>query len=123
LSLRSAKSAKSASPATRQLARRTSPKCPLKRTLTAAPDAANLARPATSASPRSRSRSQTPGQENTSLALQTSFARKDLDKPSRHSLHLDASGSSQTALFEALDEHQEPYMVSTTGALKRSDRP
>ncbi|GAB0135716.1 hypothetical protein EsDP_00004043 [Epichloe bromicola] len=44
------------------------------------------------------------------------------DKPSRHSFHLDVSGSSQYAALKALDvASNEPYLVSTTGALKRSD--
>lgn len=121
LSLRSAKSTKKLSPA-RHLARRASPKSPIKRSLNTSSDS-NAAhhhhhyhhpRPATSASPRSRF---SPGQEN---ARAGSSAIKNIDKPSRHSLHLDVSGHSQTAFLKALDINPE-YMVSTTGALKRSD--
>ncbi|TQV94983.1 hypothetical protein V2A60_009937 [Cordyceps javanica] len=114
LSLRSAKSTKTLSPA-RQLARRASPKSPIKRSLNATSDSISYARPATSASPRIR---YSPGQEN---ARGSAATLKSLDKkPSRHSLHLDVSGSSQAAFLKALDLTPE-YMVSTTGALKRSD--
>ncbi|KAJ4155265.1 hypothetical protein LMH87_000521 [Akanthomyces muscarius] len=114
LSLRSAKSTKTLSPA-RQLARRASPKSPIKRSLNNTSDSINYARPATSASPRAR---YSPGQEN---PRSCAAILKSLDKkPSRHSLHLDVSGSSQSAFLKALDLTPE-YMVSTTGALKRSD--
>ncbi|EGX95626.1 Protein kinase-like domain [Cordyceps militaris CM01] len=114
LSLRSAKATKTLSPA-RQLARRSSPKSPIKRSLNTTSDSINYARPATSASPRHRF---SPGQEN---ARGSAAVLKSLDKkPSRHSLHLDVSGSSQAAFLKALDLTPE-YMVSTTGALKRSD--
>lgn len=113
LSLRSAKSTKTLSPA-RQLARRASPKSPIKRSLNNASDSITYTRPATSASPRTR---YSPGQEN---ARASAAALKNLDKPSRHSLHLDVSGASQTAFLKALDINPE-YMVPTTGALKRSD--
>ncbi|KAM3558083.1 hypothetical protein ARSEF4850_004769 [Beauveria asiatica] len=114
LSLRSAKAAKTLSPA-RQLARRASPKSPIKRSLNTTSDTINYARPATSASPRTRF---SPGQENTRASA---AILKTLDKkPSRHSLHLDVSGSSQTAFLKALDLTPE-HMISTTGSLKRSD--
>ncbi|OAA63004.1 Protein kinase-like domain protein [Cordyceps fumosorosea ARSEF 2679] len=114
LSLRSAKSTKTLSPA-RQLARRASPKSPIKRSLNTTSDSINYARPATSASPRTR---YSPGQE---IGRASAATLKTLDKkPSRHSLHLDVSGSSQAAFLKALDLTPE-YMVSTTGALKRSD--
>lgn len=116
LSLRSAKSAKTSS--SRPLARaRASPKSPLKRALSATPDSGNLGQPSASPSP-------TPvtlrgGQENKSSPTST---RSSSDKPSRHSFHLDVSGSAEYEALKALDTPiSEPYMVSTTGALKRSD--
>ncbi|KHN96607.1 Protein kinase-like domain protein [Metarhizium album ARSEF 1941] len=117
LSLRSAKSAKASSTSSRPLARaRASPKSPLKRALSAAPDSGNLSRPLVTSSPTSV----TPrGQENKSSPRSTHSTG---EKPSRHSFHLDVSGSSQYAALKALDTPtSEPYMVSTTGALKRSD--
>lgn len=121
LSLRSAKSVKTLSPASRQLARpRLSPRSPLKRPLTAAPDTINSTR---TSSLLSSPGAETPGQENNSAASSPRIAstRRTQDKATaRHSLHLDVSGASQTAFLKALDA-TESYMVSTTGALKRSD--
>lgn len=66
----------------------------------------------TSATPR--------GQENSRSSPRSTHSLGD--KPSRHSFHLDVSGSSQYAALKALDvASNEPYLVSTTGALKRSD--
>ncbi|KND86367.1 Mitosis inhibitor protein kinase wee1 [Tolypocladium ophioglossoides CBS 100239] len=119
LSLRSAKSARASSPSSRPLARaRASPKSPLKRALSAAPDSGNTAR---SSSP-SPTATASPGQENCSGGSLGSTPRKNLEKPARHSVHLDVSGAaSQYSFLKALDANSESYMVSTTGALKRSD--
>lgn len=117
LSLRSAKSAKASSTSSRPLARaRASPKSPLKRALSATPDSGNLGQPSASSSPTST----TPrGQENKSSPRSV---HSNSDKPSRHSFHLDVSGSSQYDALKTLETpSSEPYMVSTTGALKRSD--
>lgn len=113
LSLRSTKSAKTSSPS-RPLARaRVSPKSPLKRALNDVPDSGNALHPA------SPSCSPSPGQENGRGSSST--PRRHLDKPARHSVHLDVSGAaSQYSFLKALDT-AESYMVSTTGALKRSD--
>ncbi|TWU72423.1 hypothetical protein ED733_002861 [Metarhizium rileyi] len=117
LSLRSAKSAKTSSTSTRPLARvRASPKSPLKRALSATPDSGNLGQQSLTSSPTSV----TPrGQEN---KFSPRSAHSTGDKSSRHSFHLDVSGSSEYAALKALDTpSSESYMVSTTGALKRSD--
>ncbi|ODA80646.1 hypothetical protein RJ55_03605 [Drechmeria coniospora] len=137
LSLRSAKSTKTTSPSSRPLARpRISPKSPLKRALNAAPAAAvNAALPSSSPSssppfssspepPAAVSRPSAQGQarESTSYSLPDSTSRKHSEKSNRHSVHLDVSGSaSQYSFLKALDANSELYMVSTTGALKRSD--
>ncbi|KAK2603678.1 mitosis inhibitor protein kinase swe1 [Conoideocrella luteorostrata] len=118
LSLRSAKSAKTSVNYSRPLARvRASPKSPLKRALSAAPDSGNLGQISTPSSPTLT----TPrGQENNRSSPRSTHCIGD--KPSRHSFHLDVSGSSQDAVLKALDTvSNESYMVSTTGALKRSD--
>ena len=118
LSLRSAKSAKTTSPSPRPPLGRTrsSPRSPLKRTLHNVSDSGNSSQ--TSAG--SSSPPPTPaGQEN---SRSPRCFRASLDKPSRHSFHLDVSGSSQHATLTALDvTNSESYMTSTTGALKRSD--
>lgn len=44
-----------------------------------------------------------------------------LNKPSRHSLHIDVSGTSDNAWLKALETKDEPNATSATGALKRSD--
>ncbi|PFH60156.1 hypothetical protein XA68_11370 [Ophiocordyceps unilateralis] len=115
LSLRSTKSAKTSSPS-RPLARaRLSPKSPLKRALSDVPDSGNASHVA------SPSCSPSPGQENSRGSSLGATPRRHIDKPTRHSVHLDVSGAaSQYSFLKALDP-AESYMVSTTGALKRSD--
>ncbi|XP_044717173.1 kinase [Hirsutella rhossiliensis] len=119
LSLRSAKSAKAPSPSSRPLARaRVSPRSPLKRALSDTPDSGN-SEPASSSSPAAKS---SPGQENRNRSSLGSTPRKHSEKQTRHSVHLDVSGgASQLSFLKALDAYTDPYMVSTTGALKRSD--
>ncbi|PHH84840.1 hypothetical protein CDD83_1292 [Cordyceps sp. RAO-2017] len=114
LSLRSARSAKSSPPSSRPLARtRASPKSPLKRALSDAADSGNSH---SSSSPATTS----PGQENSNTS-RGSTPRRHPEKPTRHSVHLDVSGAaSQYSFLKALDA-SDSYMVSTTGALKRSD--
>lgn len=119
LSLRSAKSAKALSPSSRSLARpRVSPKSPLKRALSAASDSGNSAH-LSSSSPLASSSPRQSSDDNNSGA---SMPRKHPDKTTRHSVHLDMSGAASQYLFlKALDANGDSYMVSTTGALKRSD--
>ncbi|KAH7011521.1 kinase-like domain-containing protein [Ilyonectria destructans] len=118
LSLRSAKKSSPSRPLTRA---RASPKSPLKRALINAPDNGNSL-PSTTPSSTPGS----PGQENFTLAASSPARRKSCDM--RHSVHLDVSGSSQSA-FNTLDtntntnanNNSDNYMVSNTGSLKRSD--
>ncbi|PNY25402.1 Mitosis inhibitor protein kinase wee1 [Tolypocladium capitatum] len=120
LSLRSAKSATASSPSSRPLARaRASPKSPLKRTLGAALDSGN----ATHSSLPSQPVMASPGQENRlSGGSLGSTPRRSPEKPARHSVHLDVSGAAlQYSFLKALDANGESSVVSTTGALKRSD--
>lgn len=119
LSLRSAKSAKAPSPSSRPLARaRVSPRSPLKRSLSDRTDSGN-SEPASSSSPVATS---SPGQENRNGSSLGSTPRKHGEKQTRHSVHLDVSGgASQLSFLKALDAYADSYMVTTTGALKRSD--
>ncbi|KJZ73176.1 hypothetical protein HIM_07373 [Hirsutella minnesotensis 3608] len=119
LSLRSAKSVKATSPSSRPIARaRVSPKSPLKRALSDTTDSGNSV---LSSSPSSVVTS-SPGQENTSGTPLGLPLRKHSEKSTRHSVHLDVSGAAiQYSFLKALDANNDSYMVSTTGALKRSD--
>lgn len=118
LSLRSSKASRTASPS-RPLARpRPSPKSPLRRILNSAPDSGNVAQHHHfTFLPNSPSM----GQENHKGSPNSPASRPSLDKPSRHSLHIDISGTSQNAFLKALDAKAESPVLSTTGALKRSD--
>ncbi|KAK5992319.1 Mitosis inhibitor protein kinase wee1 [Cladobotryum mycophilum] len=114
LSLRSAKAAKTSTPS-RITRARASPKSPLKRALSATPDSGNSAgaHSSTLSSPGTRLM----GQENT-ISLR-STPRKGIEK-SRHTSQLD-TGATQAAFLKAFDSIIDSPMVSTTGALKRSD--
>ncbi|KAJ9156091.1 Mitosis inhibitor protein kinase wee1 [Pleurostoma richardsiae] len=116
LSLRSARpKAASAKPLSRT---RVSPKSPLKRALTPTPDEGNAAL-------ASSSSSETVAQENNTLAaFALGFSpstRKNLEKPSRHSMHLDTSGLSKNLSSRLLDVKNEAFPSSTVSPLKRSD--
>ncbi|KAF4954807.1 hypothetical protein FSARC_12024 [Fusarium sarcochroum] len=112
LSLRSARAAKT-SPSRPLTRARASPKSPLKRALNTAPDSGNSvpAVPAPSVIDAS-------GQENNAIGA-TSPVTTSPEK--RHSLHLDVSGSSQTAFLKSLDTNSDNSMVPNNGSLKRSD--
>ncbi|KAM0287472.1 hypothetical protein ACHAQH_000425 [Verticillium albo-atrum] len=126
LSLRSAK--KQTSTPSRPFSRlRASPKSPLKRALSATNEADI---PVSMSSPGSDS----PGQENNSGGSsnnsttprsplpRSSIPRRPLEKSSRHSLHLDVSGSVHQSIFRALDSTGELAPgTAGSGALKRSD--
>ncbi|CAH0018445.1 unnamed protein product [Clonostachys rhizophaga] len=116
LSLRSAKSVKTASPS--RLARaRVSPKSPLRRALTTSPDAVNTAQQGLSYFPNIDSPM---GQENSPKnSSRSPISRRNPEKTTRHSLHLDVTGASQTAFLKALDSKIDA--VISTGTLKRSD--
>ena len=125
LSLRSVKSARTLSPS-RQIARtRVSPKSPLRRALNATPDQGNAATQQSNALFFA-----TTGlsleQENNKLSTSptavspTAVQRQSAEKPSRHSLHLDVSGSSENAFLKALDAKGDPTALNASG-LKRND--
>ena len=119
LSLRSVKSSKTLSP--RPLARaRASPKSPLKRALNSSSDTGNPLRISTP-SPASIKL----GQENISYTPRSPLpSRRCSEKSSRHSLHLDVSGSAgspQHSFLTSLGSRPQSPMHTPTGALKRSD--
>lgn len=118
LSLRSARpKAATAKPLSRTT--RVSPKSPLKRAFNATSDFGNSVTPP---SPVSEALG---GQENNSfanfaLSLSPS-SRKNLEKPSRHSMHLDISGASRGTVSRFLDVKSDAFSTSTASPLKRSD--
>jgi mitosis inhibitor protein kinase SWE1 len=120
LSLRSAKSAKTAStPSSRPFSRlRTSPKSPLKRALSISSDSGNSAN-------SSSASTEAVGQENNHISTPVPLSplpRRNFEKPSRHSLHLDVSGSTHQAIFKAFEEAADALSgTPASGALKRSD--
>ncbi|ROT37707.1 hypothetical protein SODALDRAFT_361437 [Sodiomyces alkalinus F11] len=125
LSLRSARStAKQGSTSSRQLTRlRGSPKSPLKRTHSATDDTENALPAPSSTSASAGQDTPTPHPSSTprSPLPRSSLPRRPLEKSSRHSLHLDVSGSTQRAIFKALEGNAEMSGIPGSGALKRSD--
>ncbi|KAK3942274.1 hypothetical protein QBC46DRAFT_78305 [Diplogelasinospora grovesii] len=115
----SVRSARPKAGASRPLPRtRVSPKSPLKRVFgVSSPDSGN---PLPSVSgPESR------GQENQNfqdfaLAL-SPVSRRNLEKPSRHSMHLDVSGSSKHGVSKFLEANTESYTTTSVSPLKRTD--
>ncbi|KAF4981601.1 hypothetical protein FZEAL_2613 [Fusarium zealandicum] len=114
LSLRSAKAAKASSPSRPLTRARASPKSPLKRALNNTPDSGNSVPAVPGPSVIDPS-----GQENNTLGATSPVDSKSPEK--RHSLHLDVSGSSQSAFLKSLDTNSDNYMGSNNGSLKRSD--
>ncbi|KAK3378113.1 hypothetical protein B0H63DRAFT_237070 [Podospora didyma] len=98
---------------------RLSPKSPLKRVFGLAQDSGNPI-PSSVSGPEAR------GQENPTfsdfaLALSPS-SRRNLEKPSRHSMHLDVSGSSKHGLTTRfIEANNEPFPSTSVSPLKRSD--
>ncbi|KAL7949533.1 mitosis inhibitor protein kinase SWE1 [Trichoderma barbatum] len=120
LSLRSAKSTKTAPPS-RITRTRASPKSPLKRALSATPDSGNST---SSYSPTSSPRPRFVGQENNNNINNTpsrSMPRKAIDRSTRHSVQFDLTETSPISFLKALDSASDSPMIPTTGALKRSD--
>ncbi|KAK4179870.1 putative mitosis inhibitor protein kinase [Triangularia setosa] len=113
LSVRSTRS----KPLTRPLSRsRGSPKSPLKRVFGPSTDSLNLL-PTSFSAPEAR------GQENKSfrefaLALSPT-SRRNLEKPTRHSVHLDISGSSKAGV--AKFHNHDSFPAISVSPLKRSD--
>ncbi|KAL2196117.1 hypothetical protein P885DRAFT_38503 [Corynascus similis CBS 632.67] len=115
LSVRSSRS----KPMTRPLPRsRVSPKSPLKRVFGPSPDSGNQI-------PPSASLADAQGQENAALtdsplALSPS-SRRSLDRQSRHSMHLDVSGSTKNGISKFMEINNEPFPSISVSPLKRSD--
>jgi mitosis inhibitor protein kinase SWE1 len=125
LSLRSARSPKSAPPS-RPLRTRISPRSPLKKALNNlanVSDATNSTIFSTTPPPATPELDSSPGQENFSAQLTPTAQHKSLDKPNRHSVHLDVSGASSQYDFlrTANTESPQATPASNGGALKRSD--
>ncbi|KAB5554998.1 hypothetical protein GE09DRAFT_147067 [Coniochaeta sp. 2T2.1] len=105
---------------------RASPKSPLKRVFGASPDSGNLA-PLPSIAPPSQSQEDNNFSTTAATTKFQDFAstfspvsRRNLEKPSRHSLHLDVSGAS-TAMSKFLDIKNENVALASASPLKRSD--
>ncbi|KAJ4302362.1 mitosis inhibitor protein kinase swe1 [Collariella sp. IMI 366227] len=114
LSVRSSRS----KPMTRPILRsRGSPKSPLKRVFGPSPDSGNQAPPVAGAEIR--------GQENATLGecpISLSPAtRRNVDRPTRHSMHLDVSGSSKNGISKFVENNGEPFPPISVSPLKRSD--
>ncbi len=118
LSLRSARPKATSKPATRP---RPSPKSPLKRALSITSDSGNSTPSTTTVSEPLL------GQENNSAFSGFALAfgvpsLAGLDKPSRHSMHLDLSGASKNGNpSRFLDTGRDAMSSSTLSPLKRSD--
>ncbi|KAH6840700.1 hypothetical protein B0I37DRAFT_221595 [Chaetomium sp. MPI-CAGE-AT-0009] len=115
LSVRSLRS----KPMNRPLSRsRMSPKSPLKRVFGPSPDSGNPI-------PPSASLAESRGQENATftecpVALSPT-TRGTLDRSSRHSMHLDVSGSTKNGLSKFMEANNEPFPSISVSPLKRSD--
>jgi len=94
------------------------PKSPLKRALSISSDSGNSTpNPPTALDALF-------GQENTthnSLGLAFSQSPRNMDKPSRHSMHLDLSGASRTTPTKFPDVRGDTFPSSTSSPLKRTD--
>ncbi|KAK4158523.1 hypothetical protein C8A00DRAFT_10677 [Chaetomidium leptoderma] len=106
-------------PLTRPLSRsRLSPKSPLKRVFGPSADSGNQI-------PSSASLAEARGQENATLSdcpIPLSPAtRRNLERPSRHSMHLDVSGSTKNGISKFMEVNSEPFPAISVSPLKRSD--
>ena len=113
----SVRSARPKTVVTRPLSRtRVSPKSPLKRVFGVSPDSGNSNLPALPSPTAAQ------GQENLGdMILGSSPAsRRHPERSSRHSLHLDVSGSSKSSISRLLDA-TEAFPSSTVSPLKRND--
>ncbi|KAK0726961.1 hypothetical protein B0T26DRAFT_764398 [Lasiosphaeria miniovina] len=97
---------------------RVSPKSPLKRVFGPSHDSGNPIRSSVSG-PEAR------GQENPSFAefalTLSPASRRNLEKPSRHSMHLDVSGSSKHGLTKFFGSNADLFSSTSVSPLKRSD--
>jgi len=104
---------------TRPLSRsRVSPKSPLKRVFGPLPDSGNPI-------PPSASLFDGRGQENATLGdcpiTLSPATRRNLERPSRHSMHLDVSGSSKGGISKFMEVNNESFPPISVSPLKRSD--
>ncbi|KAG5976366.1 hypothetical protein E4U58_004313 [Claviceps cyperi] len=121
LSLRSTKSARMSTSSSRHWTRtRASSRSPLKRALSATPDTGHLGHDEDAISPTSTAPRE---EESSSSPCSSHISEETEEEPTDNSFHLDASGDScQYTAAKPLDTvSNEHYMVSGTGALKRSD--
>jgi mitosis inhibitor protein kinase SWE1 len=90
----------------------------LKRIFGPSPDSGNQV-------PPSISLAEVRGQENATLedypVALSPVTRRNLERPSRHSLHLDVSGSTKNGLSKFMDGNTEPFPPISVSPLKRSD--
>ncbi|KAK0652939.1 hypothetical protein B0T16DRAFT_323362 [Cercophora newfieldiana] len=115
LSLRSARTKPSTS---RPLSRtRVSPKSPLKRVFGPSPDSGN---PVTSTPEPEPQNPENPTFSEFALAL-SPVSRRNLERPSRHSMHLDVSGSSKNGISKFLGTNTDSFASVSVSPLKRSD--
>lgn len=105
-------------PLTRPLSRsRLSPKSPLKRVFGPSADCGNQV-------PPSVSLLEARGQENATLECPIPLSpatRRSLDRPSRHSMHLDVSGSSKIGISKFIEVNNDAFPAISVSPLKRSD--
>ncbi|KAK4448224.1 mitosis inhibitor protein kinase [Podospora aff. communis PSN243] len=115
LSLRSARTKPSTS---RPLSRtRVSPKSPLKRVIGSSADSGNSVTSTAEPEPQNQDH---PTFSEFALAL-SPVSRRNLEKPSRHSMHLDVSGSSKTGISKFLGSNADTFASISVSPLKRSD--
>lgn len=116
LSLRSARTKPSASrPVSRT---RVSPKSPLKRVFGPSADSGNSI-PHSTTEPEPQNQ-EIPSFSEFALAL-SPVSRRALEKPSRHSMHLDVSGSSKNGISKFLGNNADSFASISVSPLKRSD--
>ncbi|KAK4121339.1 kinase-like protein [Parathielavia appendiculata] len=115
LSVRSARAKQMTRPLSRN---RLSPKSPLKRVFGPSPDFGNQI-------PQSISAAEARGQENVAFpdcSLRSSpAARRSFERPSRHSMHLDVSGSTKNGVSKFIEDNSDPFPAISVSPLKRSD--
>ena len=96
--------------------RLSSPKSPLKRVFGPSTDSGNP-------TPSSVSLTEGRGPENATLGdcPSSPAARRSLERPSRHSMHLDVSGSSRSGISKFMEANCDPFPAVSVSPLKRSD--
>ncbi|KAK0720687.1 hypothetical protein B0H67DRAFT_600112 [Lasiosphaeris hirsuta] len=116
----SVRSARSKPASARPLSRtRVSPKSPLKRVFGPSPDSGNPIPPSFTP-PEPQGEEKIPTFSEFALAL-SPVSRRNLERPSRHSMHLDVSGSSKHGLSKFMDANTDTFASISVSPLKRSD--